>query len=371
MVMAPRKSVMGQFLCTARKYKKIVSGHNSIVITPATSQTSSELGVVEFTSLTMFVDAKEMLDVWFVALQRRSAAPSLPDSAKPQRPNVSCSYLNAIKCTQTEEEQQQQQAESVASMPNTGSHAEDAMPSPSSSHFPASVVADVAGIESAARKEGNERGVEESPRQEQQPRRASTVIKDGPTENEDREAIIEAYLQQIQHTTVSASSLKARLKRLAEKKDKQQLGELLLQFILNRVNDAAELWTLMDEVEALSDKIPQNSATSTAKHSSHCCVKEPSVLSGTPPGRAASEMAAITSAACSMTSDPIERHASSIKKSETENKEESVDKMTMKNTQADALMPRAASAAWRQRRRRLHDRRGIIDSILSELSNIS
>ncbi|KAF5223491.1 hypothetical protein ECC02_003510 [Trypanosoma cruzi] len=356
------------FLHRADVQKKFVSGHNSIVITPVTSQTSSELGVVEFPSLTMFLDAKQMLDVWFVALQRTSAAPPFPGSATPQRAKASCGYLNAIKCTQTE---QQQQVGSAASMPDVVSHAEDAVLSPPSSLFPDFALAGVTSIESKARKEGKERGVEENPRQEQQSRRTSTVINDGPTGNEDREAIIEAYLQQIQHTTVSASILKTRLQRLAEKKDKQQLGELLLQFILNRVNDAADLWALMDEVETLSDKMPQTSATSTAKYPSYCWVKEPLVLSGTPPGRVACEMAAITSAACSMTSDPIEQRVSSIKKCEAEKKEERVDKMNMKNTQADALLPHAASAAWRQRRRRLHDRRGVIDSILSELSNIS
>ncbi|EAN93913.1 hypothetical protein TcCL_ESM06685 [Trypanosoma cruzi] len=355
------------FLHRADVQKKFVSGHNSIVITPVTSQTSSELGVVEFPSLTMFLDAKQMLDVWFVALQRTSAAPPFPGSATPQRAKASCGYLNAIKCTQTE---QQQQVGSAASMPDVVSRAEDAVLSPPSL-FPDSALAGVTSIESKAKKEGKERGVEENPRQEQQSRRTSTVINDGPTGNEDREAIIEAYLQQIQHTTVSASILKTRLQRLAEKKDKQQLGELLLQFILNRVNDAADLWSLMDEVETLSDKMPQTSATSTAKYPSYCWVKEPLVLSGTPPGRVACEMAAITSAACSMTSDPIEQRVSSIKKCEAEKKEERVDKMNMKNTQADALLPHAASAAWRQRRRRLHDRRGVIDSILSELSNIS
>ncbi|RNF20839.1 uncharacterized protein Tco025E_03730 [Trypanosoma conorhini] len=369
------------YLHRADVQKTRVSGRPVIVVTPVTPKKPPELGMETFASFTMSVEADRLLEIWFVALQKTSAAALSPGSAALQQTNTSGLALSPAREPQP---QSQSQAVRVASTPEARLDAEGALPSP-----PASVVAAAAtdagdeaaavnGLDTPSRNQValwmRETGAEPSPRPEEQPQVTITANAAASAAPEDRETIIEAYRLQLQQVTVSASSVKARLRRMAERKDKLQLGEVLLQFVLSHVNDAAALWALIDHVDELPDALPQTPATSVPRSPSCRGGEGHSMLPGTSPGHAASNGTALR-----MSPNCVGRHLSSIEKVQTETREDGAVASPLSHTSRDTVgavpsaahAPHAVEVEWRQRMRRLQQRRGVIDSILSELPNFA
>ncbi|ESL06622.1 hypothetical protein TRSC58_05701 [Trypanosoma rangeli SC58] len=213
---------------------------------------------------------------------------------------------------------------------------------------------------------------------EQRPQLTATVIGAASITREDRETIIEAYRQQLQHLTVSAFSVKTRLRRIAEKKDKHHLGELLLQFVSSHINDAAALWELIDQVEELPDVTAQTRATSLTASPLCCGGKRELLRSGTPPDYDASIEAAMQDVAWPTPPNSVEQHLSSIEKNEEGKQKEWVGTSPPSHTQSDGMgfpsvasSPHAVDAEWRRRLQRLQERRSVIDKVLSKLPIIS
>ncbi|RNF07573.1 hypothetical protein TraAM80_03256 [Trypanosoma rangeli] len=382
---SPKERCRGAvYLHHANVQKKVVGGRHAIVITPVTQKKPAELGMETFTSFTMSVDAHQLLGVWLVALQKTSAAHSSPGSPRPKAPqqmNTAC-----ISLTPTKSARPLQQPVRVAATPEVQLDAVGAVGASADAASDAIEIMVTNGFDDPSRSQMDIRmgeagavgNVEQRHLPGQRPQLTATAIGAASTASGDRETIIEAYRQQLQHLTVSAFSVKTRLRRIAEKKDRQHLGELLLQFVLSHINDAAALWTLIGQVEELPDVTAQT-FTTTLTMSPLCCGDKRQLLpSDTPPDYDASNETAIQDAAWHTPPNSVRQHLSSIEKIGVGKEKNWVGTSPPSLTQSDAMgshsvasPPRTVDAEWRQRMRRLQERRSVIENILSKLPSIS
>ncbi|KEG08028.1 hypothetical protein DQ04_08191030 [Trypanosoma grayi] len=336
------------YMHRAGVHQTSANGRPAIVITPVTQKKPSELGAEEFASFTMSVDAVRLLGVWLGALQKTSVAPLSPTS---------------VACRSTP-----QRSANVATAPETA---------------PVNVLRHEQPVE-----RNEEKQLSQTPQREKQ--RLHIVSVDCSGHSEDRDTVIEEYRHQLQRVVLNASNVKARLRRIAAKKDKQQLGELLLQFVLNRVDDAAGLWALMDQVEELPDAPPHTPPASTACVAGENHSTGPiSPQSASPRSGVANGGAAVKGAPLYITPIPVERHMFSPQERTgdggtvqriNDSKNNAVERGEEEEEEEEggvfggadaALFSAETGSAWRQRMRRLRDRQRVVDSILSELPSMS
>ncbi|ORC88707.1 uncharacterized protein TM35_000151380 [Trypanosoma theileri] len=393
------------YMYRADVQKTEVMGCPAIVITPATQKRPSELGKEKFVSFIMTVDADKMLDVWFTALRKISLVGVLSDSitiaAAAAGGNVSSPVslseqepqpllsLNSVNTVLVNPHNQESVTGVDVQIPNVGPITKE-----NNEQFEQGE-----GIQLSS-SSWQQPQPQQQQQQQQQQEEEEEVKEEVNSKNEftlekDKQTIIEDYRQHLQYITVSASDVKERLTRVAQKKEKKELGELLLKFIISHVDDAAGLWSLMNQVEDLNDRQSQNnsvlastsqSSSSTSSSDISRLVREQQlILSNAPKKSLSVECRAKHNTPLGITTPTPSKkqHVFSPKEEEEESKQDTMEKRYDNNDSVGNISVFATTAGVeggevtmednlvRERRmRRLRERQQDIESILSELPSL-